>query len=428
MKKQKQNCYKVITKHNKGNYLPISNEIVWRYEQIDGERVYIPGEVLGMYMRLIFSTEEFHFNLKSLSKLMGYSMEKTRKCVNTLIELGYLRRYQQISKGRFTDSIYVIVESVDGEIDWEHTTLPNTIELQEESSYEFPDNEKPSSGKPECGKPECGKQNFGNSEGNNNNNINNKNIENNKNKNISQTFSQEEKVCQSFAGIKINKEDIKMDTCSMSEGQITSSILSIPKNEHEDAVQKRRGKKGTKNKVQQMEIEKGDSVSTMETQGYRNMINDLSAVDNHISRMIKQSNEVKEANKALNASTIKSTTNKKNLKKYAAKIINDKDILTMMEDYLDVCITRFGAMEKVAVKIMWEDLQKGSGGDKTIMLESIRNAIKNGYRQIYISKTTPNTYTPKQNSDIKEMPDVGEVVDESMYELATDEDGKPLTF
>lgn len=417
------NFYKQMCKHDNGNYLPISNEIIWRYKIIDGERVYVPGDVLGLYMRLIFSTEEFHFNLKSLSKLMGYSMEKTRKCVNTLIELGYLRRYQRIDKGRFTTSIYVIVESIDGEIDWEHTSLPNSIEIEEISESELPNAEKPSSGIPECGKPNCGKQNFGNPEGINNNNIDNKNKLNNKNINVFPQLFSSEKSCLSFSGLKIKKEDINMDTCNMDSGTDCSSNLMYPKEKHEDAAKKRRGGK-TKNKVQQMEIEKGDSIRTIDTQGFKNTMAALSEDDNCMSRLVKQMNIAKEMDKQLNKSTAKSMSNMKVMKKHAAKVIQDVEVLNMMEDYLDTYIPKFGVMSKATFDTMWGDLQKDSNGDKTIILEALRNSIKNGYRQIYIPKSDnkyiPNveTYTPK----------IDENIDASMYELATDEDGNPLTF
>lgn len=417
------NFYKQMCKHDNGNYLPISNEIIWRYKIIDGERVYVPGDVLGLYMRLIFSTEEFHFNLKSLSKLMGYSMEKTRKCVNTLIELGYLRRYQRIDKGRFTTSIYVIVESIDGEIDWEHTSLPNSIEIEEISESELPNAEKPSSGIPECGKPNCGKQNFGNPEGINNNNIDNKNKLNNKNINVFPQLFSEEKSCLSFSGLKIKKEDINMDTCNMDAGTDCSSNLMYPKEKHEDAAKKRRGGK-IKNKVQQMEIEKGDSIRTIDTQGFKNTMAALSEDDNCMSRLVKQMNIAKEMDKQLNKSTAKSMSNMKVMKKHAAKVIQDVEVLNMMEDYLDTYIPKFGVMSKATFDTMWGDLQKDSNGDKTIILEALRNSIKNGYRQIYIPKSDnkyiPNveTYTPK----------IDENIDASMYELATDENGNPLTF
>jgi len=112
------------------------------------------------------------------------------------------------------------------------------------------------------------------------------------------------------------------------------------------------------------------------------------------------------------------------MKKYAAKVIQDVEVLNMMEDYLDTYIPKFGVMSKATFDTMWGDLQKDSNGDKTIILEALRNSIKNGYRQIYIPKSdnkyvlNVETYTPK----------VDENIDASMYELATDENGNPLTF
>ena len=50
--------------------------------------------------------------------------------------------------------------------------------------------------------------------------------------------------------------------------------------------------KKVKNKVQQMEMEKNDSISTLDTMGYKNTIGKLTDVDNELSRAIKSSNEI----------------------------------------------------------------------------------------------------------------------------------------
>ena len=241
-------------------------------------------------------------------------------------------------------------------------------------------------------------------------------------KNKFQLFS-EEKSCLDFSGLKIKKEDINMDTCNMDSGTDCSSNLIYPKEKHEDAAKKRRGGK-IKNKVQQMEIEKGDSIRTIDTQGFKNTMAALSEDDNCMSRLVKQMNIAKEMDKQLNKSTAKSMSNMKVMKKHAAKVIQDVEVLNMMEDYLDTYIPKFGVMSKATFDTMWGDLQKDSNGDKTIILEALRNSIKNGYRQIYIPKSdnkyvlNVETYTPK----------VDENIDASMYELATDENGNPLTF
>lgn len=392
---------KQLATHEK-DFTILSNEIL-KYKDENGNPV--PLEALALFLRMLSLKDDWNVNIPGLAKISGCGPDKITSAMNCLIKLGYVERLEkrQGKDGKFLPQGYRINETINKNL-WNM-----------EPPCDFPYMDEPHVEKPYMDEPHV--ENPGHIKYNINKEPNNKEI-----KNKFQLFS-EEKSCLDFSGLKIKKEDINIDTCNMDSGTDCSSNLMYPKEKHEDAAKKRRSGK-IKNKVQQMEIEKGDSIRTIDTQGFKNTMAALSEDDNCMSRLVKQMNIAKEMDKQLNKSTAKSMSNMKVMKKHAAKVIQDVEVLNMMEDYLDTYIPKFGVMSKATFDTMWGDLQKDSNGDKTIILEALRNSIKNGYRQIYIPKSdnkyVPNveTYTPK----------VDENIDASMYELATDENGNPLTF
>ena len=393
---------KQLATHEK-DFTILSNEIL-KYRDEEGNPV--PLEALALFLRMLSLKDDWNVNIPGLAKISGCGPDKITSAMNCLIKLGYVERLEkrQGKDGKFLPQGYRINETINKNL-W-NTEPPCDFPYMDE-----PHVEKPYMDEPHVEKPEHIKYNI-------NKELNNKEI-----KNKFQLFP-EDKSCLSFSGLKIKKEDINMDTCKMESGTDCSSNLINEKEKHEETAKKRRGGK-IKNKVQQKEIEKGDSIRTIDTAAFKHTMDELTQEDNAQARVLKQYREAEELDKALNKSTVKTISNTKAMKKHAAKVIKDVEVLNMMEDYLDTYIPKYGVMSKATFDLMWNDLQTQTNGDKNILLESIRNSIKKGYRDIYVTK--PNTtYVPNQIPN--SMPEVEDNINESMYELATDEDGNPLMF
>ena len=228
----------------------------------------------------------------------------------------------------------------------------------------------------------------------------------------------------SFRIPNITKQDTALDN---NQDKI-KSIMTVtdPKNEiHEKP---RRGGDRIKNVVQKMEMEKGDTIKTVDTQVAHTM-NELTAEDNKLSNVIRMANELESMNKSINKSNMKKLGNKKQMQKYAEKLISDVEICDKFKDYLDVKIEKTGPMSKKSVDLLVEDLYHKSNNNKSLMLCMLREATKLGWGDLYINDTIE-----KQAAEFNTVQKTGEnntvESNEDDYEVIDlfDENGNKIKF
>ena len=466
---------------HKGNFTMLHNEILF-YRDKNGNP--LDGDTLSIFWRLMSLPDDWDLSIRGLQKITGFGSQKITRCLNELFEIGYLQSYKVTKDGKFMGYMYYLKEVLNEELwytcqdpevvnienECRNNPLCENVEKNDENVIDFYDQNpsnsdisisEPCPDFPVSGFSGSGKSIYGKPWTIKNINNKEKNYKEKKKINKINSSSKEEEVLLCLDNSKNISSRGSLDNCSMenlkqekiSHGTCSSknSIPRINKQDKapqenfldfmqcQDPINKPKQKvkvKKVKNKVQQMEMEKNDSISTLDTMGYKNTIGKLTDVDNELSRAIKSSNEILALEKRVNMANMKKLSNKKTMTKYINQIVPDAPIQSAMGDFLEMYVNKFGVLSKPALKLLYEDLIKLSDGDVEKQKEIINNAVKNQWKQFYVtnankqsttSQTQTNPINPRVNNIFRQDQPVEEEQDATNI-IATDENGNPISF
>ena len=421
------NLVKITAIHDKNHpYTCVCNEIAGRkIKDKDGKEKLLSVETLGVYFRLLMLPQTWKLTHSSLADLCGLSGGKMKKCLDELKQLGYVYMIQTLNeKGKFAEFIYVLREATNTPIydvvangvdmskieciidDSTHSQFTHhvlTHQVNEDTLYKYVINT--------------------NNTNTNCINTNNKNTKIFVNKNFRQTnnsciFKDKNTIDQDLTVSNDFTKSVLEDHNEIKhEAGFTN--LNIPK------------PKKIKNKVQLMEMEKQNEISTIETQEFKKL-GDLTDTDNVNAQMLKTAKEIINLGKSVNKANYTKQVNKKQLSKYVESLVNNKELADGLNMYLDVRIDKSGPMNKTSVKLMFEDLQSLCANNQKIMLAVLREASKLGWNDLYLTDKIKNEYGLTNNTQTiqKKMDELisQPVVEEEDFDYVTDESGNIVQF
>lgn len=501
------NITKIIGEKPSNAYLKICNEILFQKIILpSGEIKKISPQALGVFWRLMCLPPTWHLTLVGLCTLCGISSHIGRQCLNELMEWGYVEKKQTFDeRGKFSKSIYLIRETINGQIDWANSIInEQTIEFLTDNELEEYKNYVTENGQilsrndiqnfneislnlskltPTISKmsKSTDLEQYNNVEQYNNidkynnlflkNNIknnntnfslekfetdNSKNSLSKENNNMEKTCSIEknssslnslnnsnmttknsyntdpkELNCQKFTNRKMPRKKNSYNSENNSQQNLMQKFLTSTNGDNEDNSKKR-----TKNKVQQKEQQKGDTISTVDTQEFLRVMGELSVEDNQVAQYLAAAKQIAAENKRINQTNVKKMTNVKRLQTYAASCGAQADIIELLNKYIKVYVEKYGCLAKETFDELYKGLESKTGGNNSAMKELITMAIKYAWKDFYIpdgyklpvkinsTKDCSNTEQEDKSDDL--IPE--DELDEDMYELATDEDGNYIEF
>ena len=432
------NLTKLIADHEKCTYNIISNEILLNTKTNNGQEERLSCGARGLFWTILNLPNDWTVTESGLATITGESEYTIKKLLKELKYWGYLDYIMlKNDKGIFTQRAFIIKEVLNSDIDMDKCIFSSSSDTKS-SRVDSHSVENQSDGIQSGGFLRQY------------NNIINNNIENNNlslNKDI-KTYTNSEEFESEFSQDKINNKHVSHvsqdpQTSSFSkdlkitkqnwaachdENQEIKNIFNVTDPINEPKLtnkQKRQQEKlqKVKNQVQQMEMEKGDSVVGVNTLINRTM-GDMTAEENELSRAVHAANELLELNQAVNKSNMQKLSNIKMMKREADKIISNKEVAKWFKDYLEVKIQKTGHMAKPAVNLLYEELDRISCNNPQTMIIVLKEAIKRGWNSFYI-----NPEIERQVEGLKQIQQntVTNNNEEEYVELL-DENGNPITF
>lgn len=488
----KGNLLKQRAKHV-GNFTMIHNEILFLKDKNGNP---LDPYLLTLFWRLMSLPPTWDLNIKGLASISGFSYNKTARCLKQLQELGYLQMKPVNENDNFSGYVYTLKETLNPEL-WNIDGQKELVNLEDEQKgnmyEEFLEKQKEensdtktftelilcdstSCDSTSCDSTGCRQYKIINNKENNNKEKNNK-YQNNYNKpiqtkvctredqknslskennNMEKTCSMEknssslnsfnnsnmtmknsystgpkELNCQKFTNRKMPRKKNSYNFENNSQQNLMQKFLTSTNGDNED-----NSKKGTKNKVQQKEQQKGDTISTVDTQEFLRVMGELSVEDNQVAQYLAAAKQIAAENKRINQTNVKKMTNVKRLQTYAASCGAQADIIELLNKYIKVYIEKYGYLAKETFDELYKGLELKTGGNNSAMKELITMAIKYAWKDFYIpdgyklpvkinsTKDCSNTEQEDKSDDL--IPE--DELDEDMYELATDEDGNYIEF
>ena len=189
---------------------------------------------------------------------------------------------------------------------------------------------------------------------------------------------------------------------------------------------KRRNKDVVKNKVQLMEIEKGDSISTMDTQGFKNTMGDLTAEDNQMARVTHSMQEFLALEKKVNKTNMQKMTRLKQLKKEISKLGANPSVASNLETYVESYMDTYGLLATASLHAKYDKLKAITYGNPDMMNAIINDAIQGNWKDFHVSDDIEKKFKHVKNDSIKNIQTVIDTNDDDDY--AVDDNGNLLQY
>ena len=435
------NLAKLGADYKQCNYIKMANEILFITKEVNGETIRISPTAKSVFLTIMNLPKDWELTEKGMATIMGMSEYSIRKVFKELKEWGYLD-YQMMkdSDGKYTEKLYILREVINSPLDMDRCIFPTSANStavettrMETTRMDSHSVENHSDGDHSDG--------FW---GQYNNIINNNIINNdlNLNNNLYIRSNSEEFVAES--PLEKTKEDLSHGS---QENYLTSSSnlpkitkhdwaahhdknhditqMMVPKDPINEAAEKKRKKEEMKNRVQKAELEKGNSIRTMDTQGAR-LMSELTSEDNEASRAVTLVKRITELNKQVNKTNLDKLSNIEQMQKEADKIIPDMEVSKWFNDYLEVKIQKTGKMAKPTVRLLYDSLKEKACEDKNTMILLLKEAIRLGWNDFYVSD---NIQQQVENSkQVQQIKTETEIPNEDDYCEVLDENGNPIKF
>lgn len=426
------NLTKLIANHEKCTYNIVSNEILLIKRQTEnGSEDRLSCGARGLFWTMLNLPNDWIVTEKGLATITGESEYTIKKLLKELKAWGYVD-YTMLKndRGLFTQKVFIIREVLNSDIDIDKCIFSTSSDTKS-SWVDFQSVDIQSDGIHSSGFL---------SQYNNiiNNNIENKDLSLNKEIN---TYTNSEE----FESVSVQKEkehvshvSNELATSSFSKGikrtqqdwaachdknqeKSVADIMSV-KDPVNEAVEKKQKRAQNKNKVEQALQEKGNAVRTLETYA-ATKLSDMTDEDNETSRAVKLVQQITELNKQVNKTNMDKLKNIEQMQKEADKIIPDMDVSKWFNDFLEVKIQKTGHMAKPTVRLLYEDLKSKACDDKQTMIVMLKEAIRLGWNDFYISDNVQ-----KQVAGLKQVQQINRTNTDEQEEYLTDENGNPIQF
>ena len=250
----------------------------------------------------------------------------------------------------------------------------------------------------------------------NNNNINNNNKKNNKNKNTSHFVETSDTSTQSLTNTstEVLEENIK------NYNNVGSTVGS-----NDISTENSNDKNINKLDITKNDDESNSFIRPDPKQVSKILTQKLSQVDKTETKINKLNKEKKEAEK-LSVKEQVDKRNKKNRMKEAKRLIEDKDVLSSLDEFLDFYQFTFNLMSPQTWNKILTELLSFSN-DTNILVKSINNSICNSWRSFYnpLTKRTRDNQPSYmiQKTNFYPADKIHETIDRAL-----DDNGNIITF
>jgi hypothetical protein len=445
---KKQRCW------HKRNFTIMHNEIL--FKKVKEQPISL--EALGLFWRMMSFSTEWDFNIKGASIISGCCTNKIIKCLKELEDAGYLSKEQIRQEGKITGFSYHLCETTDPSLWTDEETFVNIQqepdacntckeELSQKSEKEpeflLPTVEK---GEVEKGEVEKGCQY-------NIININNKIIKDLNNKSESDlkvtpectnnifnnNFNKLNEPLAKSCNTEKNEplENLTLDMAqSEQKGSETSNkkpkIKKPKKTGAATAKDKKEARRQALTIERQQKIEDElNAEKTSVAEMVPRTIGDNTPLDNQLAQSIKNYNEAKEKNE----DTIRRLNSIEGRAKRRQKIVNQieqtLDRQIKHNDLNNELKTFFNMWNNIGKPLTMEIYEaqlkhlRELGNDVITQLRIVQQSIQRGWTGFYEIQTS-NSYKHKSNPVSITVPTCH--CNEEDYELAVDENGKPIAF